>query len=287
MSDLVSRKLISTDSKILLCDDGSGDDTWETIEKLHAKNKEILGLKLSRNQGHQNNLLAGLLFAKDKCDAAISIDDDLQDDINAIDKMIADFREGTDIVYGVRTSRKKDSFLKRNTALAFYRLMRAMGVDSVYNHADYRLTSRRVLDALADFREVNLYLRGIFPLIGFTSSTVEYERRERFAGESHYTPAKLLGLALNGITSFSVKPLRLITFLGGIIFAISIIFTIWLLIAKLLGGTAPGLSFIAISIWFIGGVQMLSLGIVGEYIGKVYSETKARPRYIIEKILDK
>lgn len=284
--ELTSKKIIAEDSRILFIDDGSRDKTWELIENLHAKNLKIIGLKLSRNRGHQNALLAGLIFAKNKADAVISLDADLQDDIDVIDQMLAKFHENFDIVYGVRSSRKKDSWFKRNTALAFYKFMNILGVDSVYNHADYRLTSRRVLESLADFREVNLFLRGIFPLIGFRSTTVKYERAERFAGESKYPLKKMLSFAIDGITSFSVKPLRIITLIGAVIFAISIIFAIYLLIMKILGETGQGLSFIAISIWFIGGVQMLCLGVIGEYIGKVYSETKARPRYIIETILD-
>ena len=283
---LILTRYISERSRILFCDDGSRDKTWEIIEDLHEKNREILGLKLSRNRGHQHALLAGLLFAKGKCDVAISLDADLQDDIAAIDKMLGKFRDGHDIVYGIRSSRETDSFFKRHFALLFYKLIRALGVDSVYNHADYRLTSRRVLENLADFREVNLYLRGLFPLIGFKSTTVEYIRGKRFAGESKYPFKKSLALAIDGITSLSIKPLRLITFLGALIFAISVIFAIYLLVAKFLGVTNQGLTFIAISIWFIGGVQMLCLGIVGEYIGKIYFETKSRPRFIIEKTLE-
>jgi len=285
LRELINAKKISPSSRILFCNDGSRDKTWEIIKKLHRDNKEISGLKLSRNRGHQNVLLAGLMTARIKADVVISMDADLQDDVNAVDAMLAKYREGYDIVYGVRSSRKKDSFFKRNTALAFYKLMRLMGVDSVYNHADYRLTSKRVLDAFADFREVNLFLRGLFPLVGFKSTTVEYVRAERFAGESKYPLKKMLAFAIDGITSLSVKPLRLIAASGFVISIISILAAIYLLIMKILGATGQGLTFIAISIWLIGGIQMLSLGVVGEYIGKIYNETKARPRYIIEEIL--
>jgi glycosyltransferase involved in cell wall biosynthesis len=285
LHDLIARKYISEKSRIVFMDDGSQDKTWHIITRLHTTNREIIGLKLSRNRGHQNALLAGLLFAKDSCDVAISLDADLQDDINAIEQMIEKYRDGSDVVYGVRHSRQTDSRFKRNSAKLFYKLMRLLGAESIENHADFRLTSRKVLESLTDFHEVNLFLRGIFPLIGFRSTAVYYERKERLAGESKYSLRSMIRFAINGITSFSVRPLRIITFLGAMIFAASILFAMYLLVEKLLGHTSQGLSFIAISIWFIGGVQMLSLGVVGEYIGKMYVETKARPRYIIEETL--
>jgi len=238
---------------------------------------------MSRNYGHQNTLLGGLMNLKDKFDAIISIDADLQDDINAIDEMIEKYSQGAEIVYAVRKERQTDSFFKRHTALAFYNLMKNMGVNLVYNHADYRLMTSRALNELAKFEEVNLFLRGIVPLLGFTTEQVYYDRAKRFAGESKYPLRKMLNFAIDGITSFSIKPLRLITSLGFFITALSIIMATYLVIMKIIGATAQGLSFIAISIWLIGGVQMISLGVIGEYIGKIYSETKARPRFIVEK----
>ena len=243
------------------------------------------GISLSRNRGHQNALVAGLLTAKEHADIIISMDADLQDDINAIDEMIEKNNNGCDIVYGVRNKREKDSWFKRTTAEGFYKFMKIMGVDVVFNHADYRLTSKRVLDNFADYHEVNLFLRGIFPLIGFKSDIVYYERNERFAGVSKYPIKKMLNFAWDGITSFSVKPIRMVLNIGIIMFVISIIMLIYALTVKILGNTVSGWTFIICSIWMIAGVQMLSLGIIGEYIGKIYSETKARPRFIIEKDL--
>ena len=283
---LIHDNKISKDSLIVFIDDGSQDKTWDCITELHKTNHEVAGIKLSRNRGHQNALLAGLDFARTRADVAISLDADLQDDINAMDEMLSDFADGNDIVYGVRDSRSSDSSFKRLSALSFYKIMQLLGVDSVYNHADYRLTSRRVLEKLSDFHEVNLYLRGIFPLIGFKTAIVKYNRSERFAGKSKYPIKKMLSFAIDGITSFSVKPLRFITSLGMIIFTASIASAIYLLIEKVFGATEQGLTFIGISIWFIGGVQMLCIGVVGEYIGKIYSETKSRPRFIIESILN-
>ena len=286
MKDLVQKKKISSKSKVMFVNDGSKDSTWEKILELHQKNKLFTGLCLSRNKGHQNALLAGLLTAKNYADIVISMDADLQDDINAIDEMIEKNSLGAEIVYGVRSSRKKDSFFKRFTAEAFYKIMKFLGVDIIFNHADYRLTSKRVLDALEGYEEVNLFLRGIFPLIGYPSSVVTYERHERFAGESKYPLKKMLHFAWDGVTSFSVRPIRLILNLGILIFFISLLVTIYCIVVKLFGYTVDGWTFLACSIWLVGGVTMLSLGVVGEYIGKIYSEVKARPRYHIARNLE-
>ena len=286
MKDLVQKKKISSKSKVMFVNDGSKDSTWQKILELHQKNKLFTGLCLSRNKGHQNALLAGLLTAKNYADIVISMDADLQDDINAIDEMIEKNSLGAEIVYGVRSSRKKDSFFKRFTAETFYKIMKFLGVDIIFNHADYRLTSKRVLDALEGYEEVNLFLRGIFPLIGYPSSVVTYERHERFAGESKYPLKKMLHFAWDGVTSFSVRPIRLILNLGILIFVISLLVTIYCIVVKLFGYTVDGWTFLACSIWLVGGVTMLSLGVVGEYIGKIYSEVKARPRYHIARNLE-
>ena len=282
---LISNKVISKKSKVLYVDDGSKDNTWELIEKIHNDNNTFLGIKLSRNRGHQNALVAGLLTAKEYADVVISMDADLQDDINAIDKMLDEYYKGNEVVYGVRSSRKKDSWFKKTTAQSFYKLMKIMGVDVIYNHADFRLTSKRVLDSFENYKEVNLFLRGIFPLIGYKNSVVYYERDKRFAGESKYPLKKMLSFACDGITSFSIKPLRMILSLGLIILFVSIAIMIYSLVVKIMGEVVPGWTFITISIWFIGGLQMLSIGVIGEYIGKIYNETKQRPRYFIEKEL--
>ena len=282
VNDLIKKKIISKDSKVLYVNDGSKDKTWEKIMQINKENKLFTGISLSRNKGHQNALVAGLLTARNYADVVISMDADLQDDINAIDEMLEKYHNGCDIVYGVRSARKKDTFFKKVTAEGFYKFMKLMGVDIVYNHADYRLTSKRVLDEFSNFKEVNLFLRGIFPLIGFKTDVVYYERAERFAGTSKYPLKKMLNFAWDGITSFSVKPLRFICVLGFLILFISIIIMIYAFIRKVTGNNVEGWTFITISIWFLGGLQMLSLGIVGEYIGKVYNETKQRPRYIIE-----
>ena len=286
LKKLINDKKIDKNSKIMFVNDGSKDKTWEIIERLHKDNKIVSGVNLSRNRGHQNALLAGLMVSKNYADITISMDADLQDDINVIDKMIEENEKGFDIVYGVRSARKKDSFFKKHTAQFFYKLMRWFGVDIVYNHADCRLMNKRSLEALEDFKETNLFLRGIVPLIGFKSSIAYYERGERFAGESKYPLKKMLSFAVDGITSFSVQPLRLIFSLGLIILFISIAIMIYSLVVKILGNTVDGWTFLSISIWFIGGLQMLSIGIIGEYIGKIYSETKRRPRYIIDEVLD-
>ena len=285
LNKLIKNKKIKKDSKVLYVDDGSKDNTWAIIEEINKNDKMFTGISLSRNRGHQNALVAGLLTAKEHADIIISMDADLQDDINAIDEMIEKNNNGCDIVYGVRNKREKDSWFKRTTAEGFYKFMKIMGVDVVFNHADYRLTSKRVLDNFADYHEVNLFLRGIFPLIGFKSDIVYYERNERFAGVSKYPLKKMLNFAWDGITSFSVKPIRMVLNIGIIMFVISIIMLIYALTVKILGNTVSGWTFIICSIWMIAGVQMLSLGIIGEYIGKIYSETKARPRFIIEKDL--
>lgn len=282
---LVTAKKISDKSRAIFIDDGSKDSTWEIIEKLSKSDSVFGGIKLSRNRGHQNALLAGLMTLKDKADIIISIDADLQDDVDAIDKMVKEYENGAQVVYGVRSAREKDSWFKRNTALAFYTLMSKMGVDSIYNHADYRLMSRRALDELEKFEEVNLFLRGMVPLVGLKSATVDYERSERFAGESKYPLKKMINFAIDGITSFSVKPLRLVTGLGFLVSTASLLVAIYAVIVYILGRTVSGWTFTVISVWFIGGVQMLSLGVVGEYIGKIYNEVKARPRFIIEKEL--
>ena len=285
LDKLIKNKKIKKDSKVLYVNDGSKDNTWAIIEEINKNDKMFTGISLSRNRGHQNALVAGLLTAKEHADIIISMDADLQDDINAIDEMIEKNNNGCDIVYGVRNKRDKDSWFKRTTAEGFYKFMKIMGVDVVFNHADYRLTSKRVLDNFADYHEVNLFLRGIFPLIGFKSDIVYYERNERFAGVSKYPLKKMLNFAWDGITSFSVKPIRMVLNIGIIMFVISIIMLIYALTVKILGNTVSGWTFIICSIWMIAGVQMLSLGIIGEYIGKIYSETKARPRFIIEKDL--
>lgn len=286
MGELTKRGKITTSSRVMFVNDGSKDKTWSIIQELHQKNKLFSGVNLSRNRGHQNALLAGLMTAKEKADVVISMDADLQDDINVMDKMLDQYQDGAEIVYGVRSSREKDSWFKRTTAEGFYKFMKLMGVDVVFNHADYRLASARVLDELEKYQEVNLFLRGIFPLIGFKSDVVYYERGERLAGESKYPLTKMLSFAWDGISSFSVKPLRIIAVLGFIITAISGVVLLYSLIVNLLGNTVQGWTFIVCSIWLMGGMQTLFLGIIGEYIGKIYSETKARPRYCIAEILN-
>ena len=285
LNNLIKMKKISSQSKVLYVNDGSKDKTWELIKDIHNNNSMFWGLSLSRNRGHQNALLAGLMTAKEYADIIISMDADLQDDINAIDEMIEKYNEGLEIVYGVRNSRKKDTWFKRNTASAYYKFLNFMGVDIVYNHADYRLTSKRVLNELEKYGEVNLFLRGIFPLIGFKHDVVYYERHERFAGKSKYPLKKMLHFAWDGITSFSIKPIKMVLSIGIIIFVVSLFVMIYSLIVKLLGFTVSGWTFIVCSIWLLSGVQMLSIGLIGEYVGKIYSETKHRPRYIIDEIL--
>ena len=285
MESLIKNHNISRDSKVLYVNDGSKDKTWEKIEKAHSKNKLFGGVKLSRNRGHQNALLAGLMTAKKYADITISMDADLQDDINVIDKMVEEYKNGSEIVYGVRSSRKKDTFFKRFTAEGFYKFMKLMGVDIVFNHADCRLMSKVALEGLEEFGEVNLFLRGIVPQIGYKSSIAYYERNERVAGESKYPLKKMLKFAWEGISSFSVKPLKVITNMGFIMSVFSFIVLVYAIVVKFLGRTVSGWTFIICSIWLVSGIQMLSLGIIGEYIGKIYNETKHRPRYIIEKEL--
>lgn len=286
LSKLIKNKKISNKSKVMYVNDGSKDNTWKIIKEINKKESLFTGITLSRNRGHQNALLAGLMTAKKYADVVISMDADLQDDINAIDEMIDKYNNGCDIVYGVRSSRKKDTWFKKTTAQGFYKFMKFMGVDVVYNHADYRLTSRRVLDEFENFKEVNLFLRGMFPLVGYSSDVVYYERAERFAGESKYPLKKMLNFAWDGITSFSVRPIRMILNVGIMIFVVSLLVLLYCLIVKLLGKTVEGWKFVVGSIWLVSGVQMLSIGIIGEYIGKVYNETKRRPRYIISENLE-
>ena len=283
---LVAAGKVAPGSRILFVDDGSADSTWQIIESLHQVDRCFSGLKLAGNKGHQNALLAGLMAAKEKADVTISLDADLQDDVAAIDVMLLHYYNGCDIVYGVRKKRDTDTAFKRWSAQLFYKIMRMLGADIVYNHADYRLMSRRALEGLAQFKEVNLFLRGIVPLIGYKSETVEYERKERFAGESKYPLKKMLSFALDGITSLSIQPIRLITLAGFLIFLVSLGFAAYSIIVKMLGHTVPGWSTLMVSIWMLGGLQLLALGIIGEYIGKIYRETKARPKYLVQAILD-
>lgn len=279
---LLSQGKISGDSRIMYIDDGSKDRTWEIICELHDKNRLVSGAKLSRNRGHQNALYGGLMTAKEHADCVISLDADLQDDIDAIDRMLEKYEEGCDIVYGVRSKRETDSFFKRFTAEGFYKILKFMGAEVVFNHADYRLMSKRALEEFAQFKEVNLFLRGIVPMVGFKTATVTYERKERLAGESKYPLKKMLSLAWQGITSLSVKPIKFVTGLGAVVFGISIIILLWSLISHALGSTVSGWTSLVVSVWALGGLQLLAIGIIGEYIGKVYLETKQRPRYIIE-----
>ena len=281
INQLAGEGKISPDSRILFVNDGSKDRTWEIICDLAKQDEHFLGIAQSRNRGHQNAVLAGLMEAMDKCDITISIDCDGQDDINAMDKMVDEYLAGCEIVYGVRSKRDKDSFFKRFTAEGFYKLLAGMGVEVVYNHADYRLISSRALHEFAKFKEVNLYLRGMVPLVGFKSTSVYYERHERLAGESHYPLKKMLALAFDGITSLSVKPIRMVFFAGLLIMMLSFIGIIWAVIAALMGKSVAGWASLACIVCFVGGVQCLFLGVIGEYIGKIYLEVKGRPRYII------
>lgn len=283
---LVARQVIDETSRICFIDDGSKDQTWSLIEALHRQNPRFEGIKLSRNRGHQNALLCGLLTLREYADAVLSMDADLQDDLSVIDKMLEDFStKGSDIVYGVRENRASDSFFKRFTAQSYYKILEAMDCEVIYNHADCRLMSKRALDALGDYREVNLYLRGLVPLIGYPSSIVTYPRQKRFAGKSKYPFRKMMALAWQGISSLSIKPIAWITKLGVITFLLSILMLVYFLYRYAIGETVTGWASIAVSVWAIGGLQLLSLGIIGEYIGKMYLETKARPRYLIEKNL--
>ena len=286
LETLMAAGAISRESRVLFVNDGSKDRTWQIIEELHQSCPIFSGVDLTRNRGHQNALLAGLMTAKDRCDMAISMDADLQDDIDAVDAMVEQYHAGCDIVYGVRSSRKKDTFFKRFTAEGFYRLMNAMGAETVFNHADYRLMSKRALEGLAQFKEVNLFLRGIVPMIGYTTGYVSYERGERFAGESKYPLKKMLSFALEGITSLSTKPIRYITLLGFLVFLVSIAMLIYSVVRWAMGATILGWASLICSVWAIGGLILLSLGVIGEYIGKIYLETKARPRFLIREVLE-
>ncbi|MDE6780401.1 MAG: glycosyltransferase family 2 protein [Ruminococcus sp.] len=284
---LIQKKLISEKSRVVFVNDGSKDTTWKIIQELHAESPEFFsGINLAHNSGHQNAVLAGLMTVKDICDMAITMDADLQDDIDTIDAMVKEYYNGNQVVYGVRSARKTDTFFKKFTAESFYKFMKLMGADVVYNHADFRLMSSRVLQELANFKEVNLFLRGMIPIIGFQSCNVYYERHERFAGESKYPLKKMLAFAINGITSFSTKPLKLITSLGFIMFIISVIAFVWIFIVKIAGRSIDGWTSTMCSVWLIGGLQLLCLGIIGEYIGKIYAEVKQRPRFIVADFLN-
>lgn len=283
LETLINKEKISPESRVLFVNDGSNDGTWDIITELSERDEHFIGISLSRNQGHQNALLAGLTEAKNNCDITVSIDCDGQDDISAVEKMIDEYMNGSEVVYGVRSSRDSDTFFKRFTAESFYRLLETMGAEVVFNHADYRLVSSKALDGLSQFQEKNLYLRGIFPLIGFKSSTVEYQRHERLAGKTHYPLRKMAALAVDGVTSLSVKPLRIITVLGLIISVISFIGTIWAFVMHCIGSTVDGWASVTCIVCFLGGIQLVSLGVIGEYIGKIYMEVKGRPRYIISE----
>ena len=288
LKTLMAQGKISEKSRVMFVNDGSSDDTWPIISRLHEQEPQFFsGVNLSRNRGHQNALLAGLMTAVNYADMIVSMDADLQDDINAVDEMVDRYHEGYEVVYGVRNKRETDTFFKRFTAEGFYKVMQALGVNIVFNHADYRLMSRRAVEGLAQFSEVNLFLRGIVPQIGYKWTTVEYARAERFAGESKYPLKKMLAFAADGITSFSVKPIRLVLSTGVVVFLVSLLMLLYALISKLMGNTSAGWTSLMGSIWLIGGIQLLSLGIVGEYIGKIYNETKRRPRFIIESVLNK
>lgn len=287
LNSMIQSGLISPESRMVFVNDGSKDRTWELIEEYHESNPLVSGIKLSRNRGHQFAVLAGLMTVKEHCDMAITLDADLQDDIDVLDEFVRKYKEeGCEIVYGVRNSRETDTFFKRFTAESFYRLMSGMGVDIVFNHADYRLMSRKALDALAEYKEVNLFLRGVVPLIGYKTGTVEYARKERAAGESKYPLKKMLSFAMDGITSFSIKPIRMITMLGVVAFIASIVMAVYTVVGFFMGTTVSGWASIIISIWGFGGLILIALGMIGEYIGKIYMETKARPRYLVEKFLN-
>lgn len=286
LTELQDKDMISSESKIMFVNDGSTDETWNIIKELHENNPVYTGISLSNNKGHQNALLAGLMTAMEKADMVVSMDADLQDDVCVINEMVQKYHEGCDIVYGVRKNRSKDSFFKRVTANMFYKIMNWFGAKTVSNHADYRLMSKRTLEALAGYKEVNLFLRGLVPTLGFKTDVVYYERAERFAGESKYSFGKMMSFAVNGITGFSVKPIRMITWLGFLVFLGSIAILIYSFIRHFIGETIRGWTTLMVSIWAIGGLILLALGIVGEYVGKIYLETKGRPRYIIEENLE-
>lgn len=285
MLELMEKGKISGDSRIAFVNDGSRDSTWDIITQLHQEESVFVGINLAHNRGHQNALLAGLMTARQYADAAISLDADLQDDVGVIEEFIDKFSEGKDIVYGVRSTRATDTVFKRGTAHIFYKIMKVMGADTLEDHADYRLMSRRALEGLAQFKEVNLFLRGIVPMIGYETDIVYYERHERFAGESKYPLKKMMSFAIDGITSCSVKPIRIITSLGLFLFSVSVILLVYFMVIWATGKTVPGWTTIVLSVWGIGGLQLLALGVIGEYVGKIYMEVKERPRYIIESVL--
>ncbi|MGN0454561.1 MAG: glycosyltransferase family 2 protein [Ruminococcus sp.] len=284
---LMDDGLITSDSRICFIDDGSKDKTWSIIKELCEKDDVFSGIKLSRNRGHQNALLCGLMTLKDYADAVVSIDADLQDDINAIDKMVIEYQKGADVVYGVRSKRTTDTFFKRFTAEGYYKILEKMGAKIIFNHADFRLMSKRALEAFAEFKEVNVFLRGIVPMVGFKSEIVTYERSERLAGESKYPLKKMLALAWEGITSLSIKPIRMILGLGFISLFISFAILIYALVSLICGAAVPGWTSLMVSIWALGGFQLLAMGVLGEYIGKIYLESKRRPRYIVEEFINR
>lgn len=283
LTDLIKKKKITDDSRILFVNDGSRDTTWQLIKELSQKDEHFIGISQSRNRGHQNAVLAGLMEAKDKADITISIDCDGQDDISAMEAMVDEYHNGNEVVYGVRSKRDTDTFFKRFTAEGFYKLLNAMGAEVVFNHADYRLISARVLKEFAEFKEVNLFLRGLIPLVGFKSTSVYYERHERMAGESHYPLSKMLSLAFDGITSLSVKPIQMITMFGCFVAFLSLVGILWAIIAMIMGVTVPGWASLICIVCFFSGIQLISLGIIGNYVGKIYMEVKHRPRYIISE----
>ena len=285
-NEMMAEGKISPDSKIVFIDDGSKDKTWSIISELHKENPVFQGIKLTRNRGHQNALLCGLMTLKDKADAVISIDADLQDDINVFDEMVEKYENGCDVVYGVRSKRATDTFFKRFTAEAFYKILNKMGAKVIFNHADFRLMSKRALEAFSMYKETNIFLRGMVPLVGYKSDVVKYERAERLAGESKYPLKKMLALAWEGITSLSIQPIRMITWLGAIIFAISLVIIVYSLVRFFIGATVSEWASTLCSIWALGGLQLLAIGVIGEYIGKIYLETKRRPRYIVEEFLE-
>ena len=283
--DMMARRIIAPESRILLVDDGSKDKTWQVISGLHAKDRRFEGLKLAHNAGHMNALWAGMTMASEKCDCMISIDADLQDDVNAMYGFMEEYGKGADVVSGVRSSREKDTFFKRNTALGFYKLMNKLGVEMVYNHADYRLQSKRALDALLSFGELNMWLRGMVPMLGFKTATVEYERGERVAGESKYPLKKMIAFAIEGITSLSNKPIRYVTILGILCALLGVAMGVYVLVSLAQGHVVAGWASLMMSIWLLGGFQLVALGLIGEYVGKIYMETKRRPKFILEEYL--